>query len=152
MDRVKNLIIISLLGILFAYASIIIIGYGAAIAIPVDLLGPLVKSSPYLAFATIDLLTLGLPLASCFMMLALLIKLIKVNTHHLCYVLLALPFLLLLCSILIMSFLNSENVYFLATTLPKYILLAMLVFAITRLRLRQKTKDAQPPEITKPTI
>jgi hypothetical protein len=61
MDRVKVIILSSFLGILYAYLSIYIIGFGTAIAIPASILAPAAKAAPTFAFATVDLITIGLP-------------------------------------------------------------------------------------------
>jgi hypothetical protein len=60
MNRLKVIIIASLLGVLYAYLSIYIIGIGAAIAIPANILTPVVEAYPTVAFATVDLITIGL--------------------------------------------------------------------------------------------
>lgn len=64
MDQFKNRIVAVILGVALAYASITIIGIGAAIAIPVDILKPVVQVSDLLAFTLVDLFTIALPLAA----------------------------------------------------------------------------------------
>ena len=62
MNRVKATILASFLGILYVYLSIYIIGFATAIAIPTSILAPAAKAAPTFAFATVDLITIGLPL------------------------------------------------------------------------------------------
>lgn len=78
-------------GISFVFAVIMAFGYGAAVAIPKDILEPLVLLSPSLAFALVDLFTLGLPAVLIFVLLSLAVKLLKVRVV---YAILAMPFVL----------------------------------------------------------
>ena len=64
MDQFKNRIVAVILGVALAYASIAIIGIGAAIAIPADILKPVVQVSGLLAFTLVDLFTIAMPLAA----------------------------------------------------------------------------------------
>lgn len=137
MDRVKNYISLVVLGLIFAYFSITIIGYGAAIAIPVTILEPLAKSTPSFAFALIDLLTLGVPLIIFYILLVQLTKLLKVNNNHLVYVFLALPFYFLHLYLFIITFPDSEVAFYLASTLPKYVLLGLCVWYLSKQRLKK---------------
>lgn len=61
-------------GILFVYISISAMGYGAAIAVPQDFLLPLMQFSPTSALLLTDFLTIGLPLAALFYLLAVVFK------------------------------------------------------------------------------
>ena len=132
MDRVKNYIIVIILGFIFAYSSIAIIGYGAAIAIPSNVLGPMVKVAPSFAFVVLDLLTLGLPLTIAYLAFVQVSKLIKANNINHAYILLAVPFFLLHIYLFIVTYPDSEVVVYFATTLPKYILLGLCVWYLSK--------------------
>ncbi|XQW83591.1 hypothetical protein ACOYR1_10525 [Thalassotalea piscium] len=137
MDRVKNYIFLVVLGLIFVYFSITIIGYGVAIAIPANILEPLAKSIPSLAFALIDLITLGVPLVIFYILLVQLSKLLKANDNPLAYVYLVLPFYFLHLYSYIITFPNSEVVFYLASTLPKYVLLGLCVWYLSKQRLKK---------------
>lgn len=61
-------------GILFIFLSVTIIGYGAAIAVPRDILEPLMHFSSTFALSFTDFVTIGVPLAVSFYLIALLFK------------------------------------------------------------------------------
>jgi hypothetical protein len=128
MGKVKAHIVLVILGLVFAYFSNIIIGYGAAIAIPANILAPLVKSAPNFTFALVDALTIGIPIIIFYVLLVQLSKLFKVNNHDFAYAYLALPFFLLHLYYFIESFPNSGKLFYTITTIPKYILLALCVW------------------------
>lgn len=127
MDRVKSTIVVIILGAIFAYLSIAIIGYGAAIAIPSNLIEPMWRFSPTFASAVIDLITLGLPLMISYLVLVQVTKFIKIDNHPLVYLLLAVPFFLLHAFIFIGVSSGFEGITSLAMALPKYILLGLCV-------------------------
>ena len=61
-------------GVLFIFLSVTIIGYGAAIAIPKDILEPLMHVSSTFALSFTDFVTTGIPLAVSFYLVALVLK------------------------------------------------------------------------------
>ena len=132
MDRVKSYIIVIILGSIFAYSSIAIIGYGAAIAIPSNFLEPMVEVAPSFAFVVLDLLTLGLPLTIAYLVFVLVSKLIKANNINHAYILLAVPFFLLHLYLFIITYPDSEVILYLVMTLPKYILLGLCVCYLSK--------------------
>ena len=64
MDQIANRIIAVILGVALAYALIAIIGIGAAVAIPANLLKSVAQVSSLLAFTLVDLFTIAVPLAA----------------------------------------------------------------------------------------
>ncbi|MFN4055233.1 MAG: hypothetical protein ACK4GU_10200 [Alishewanella aestuarii] len=76
MEQLKNRAIALILGLVLAYAALWIIGVGAAIAIPAELLRPLAQVSTVLAFTLVDVLTIAVPLTAAFLILAFVVKLL----------------------------------------------------------------------------
>jgi hypothetical protein len=118
-NQVKVSILSVFLGVLFAYVSVIVLGYAATVAVP-----EFAKSSPMVAISAIDLIAAGLPLSIIFVVFALIIKRVGHNKSYLPYILLALPFFAL--HIFIGAFAEFNSVFF-ATTLPKYIVVVICV-------------------------
>ena len=126
MDRV-HFIVCLFLGIFFAYISIPVFGYGAAIAIPSDVLLPFAKNFPTATLASIDLITQALPLCLIYCALALLIKHFKLLSHWY-YLALVVPFYMLHSYLFILQ-LPAQNLgHALGILLPKYIALGLIVF------------------------
>lgn len=118
------------LGLLFAWASLTIIGIGAAVAVPPGLLGPLVSWSPLLAFSLVNLVTIGLPLAAAFSILALVGQRLTGQRDLLFHVLLLAPFVVMSGYYLFQHpqpLSRSE-----LTVLPQYLLLALCVYALSK--------------------
>lgn len=92
MDKVTNNVVTILLGALFAYVSLTVAGIGAAIAIPSSILTPFSQVSPYVAFAVVNLVTIGLPLLATYLVFAAVARLL---TKQVSYLLLTAPFILL---------------------------------------------------------
>lgn len=113
-------------GVLFTYLSISIIGYGAAIAVPVGVLLPLMQLSPTFALSLTDFVTIGVPLAISFYLLALVFRRLVSMVY---LPLLVSPFILFMLYGSVPSALRSEEMwYHFALTLAK--LLPVLVCAI----------------------
>lgn len=138
MDRV-HFIVCLFLGIFFAYISIPVFGYGAAIAIPSDVLLPFAKNFPTVTLATIDLITQALPLCLIYFALALLIKHFKLLSHWY-YLALGVPFYILHSYFFILQ-LPAQNLgHTLGILLPKYIALALIILYFVKQSLnKQKT-------------
>ena len=113
-------------GVLFTYLSITIIGYGAAVAIPENLLLPLMQFSPTFALSLTEFFTIGIPLAVSFYLLALIFRrLVKMVYSYL----LVAPFILFMLYGLVTIGYNNENIwYYFSLTVAK--LLPILACAI----------------------
>ncbi|WP_200897588.1 hypothetical protein [Arsukibacterium ikkense] len=61
MDQFKNWVVAVILGVALAYSSIAIIGIGAAVAIPADILKSVAQVSGLLAYTLVDLFTIAVP-------------------------------------------------------------------------------------------
>ncbi|MCO4798145.1 MAG: hypothetical protein KC484_02950 [Colwelliaceae bacterium] len=92
MDRVKITVLVVFLGLLYAYLSVGIIGIGAAIAIPSEIIDVTMKSYPIFTFAVIDLITIGLPLIIVYLLFAVLIRYLNMSKSYVPYIALLLPF------------------------------------------------------------
>ena len=113
-------------GVLFVYLSIVITGYGAAIAIPEKILLPLMRLSPTFALSLTHFFTIGLPLTVSFYFLALIFRLLfrMINASFL-----VAPFILFMLYGLVTIAHNSDDMwYIIALTLAK--LLPVLICAI----------------------
>lgn len=117
------------LGLLFAWASLTIISIGAAVAVPPGLLGPLVNWSPLLAFTLVDLVTIGLPLAAAFIVFALIGRRLGGQRDLLFQLLLIAPFVVMSGYYLLHH--PQPMSLFELTALPRYLLLALCVYALS---------------------
>lgn len=130
MEPLKNRLIAVILGIALAYASIVIAGIGAAVVIPADILKSVAEVSGLLAFALVDLFTVAVPLAAAFLVLALVSKWAIKTPDATFYVLLLAPVVLLQLYFVAQS--QPQLLYNLATTLPRYALLAVCFYYLAR--------------------
>jgi hypothetical protein len=104
-------------GLVFIYLSIVVTGLGAAIAIPESVLNPMAKLSLTVALSVVDLITIGIPLAICFVMYAWLLKSFLKTIN---YYLVAAPYImLLLFSFLEPGFSSNYSIYFVAQVFAK---------------------------------
>lgn len=130
MDQLKSRVIAVILGIALAYASIVIAGIGAAVAIPADILKPVAQVSGLLAFNLVDLFTIAVPLAAAFLVVAFASKLLIRKPDFTFYALLLAPLVLLQLYFVVQSPPSIFNN--IVTTLPRYLLLAMCFYFLVR--------------------
>ncbi|KKO46104.1 hypothetical protein WG68_07030 [Arsukibacterium ikkense] len=130
MDHIKNRVIALILGVALAYASIAIAGIGAAVAIPADILKPVVQVSALLAFTLVDLFTIAVPLAAAFLVVAFASKLLISKPDFTFYALLLAPLVLLQLYFVVQSQPQMFNT--IVTTLPRYLLLAVCFYFLVR--------------------
>lgn len=130
MDKITNRIIGVVLGVALAYASIIIAGVGAAIAIPTDILKPLAQVSHLLAVTLVDLFTIAVPLAAAFLIVAFASKLVISKPEFTFYALLLTPLVLLQLYFVAQS--QPQMLSNLVTTLPRHLLLAVCFYFLVR--------------------
>lgn len=129
MVKYKNYVAAVILGIALAFASIAIIGIGAALPVPAKLLIPLTKMSGFIAFVVVDFFTIAIPLAAVFLLFAFISMLFFKKNDGIFYLLLLAPMLL------------SDVYYFLQTQpqldnivpiLPRYLLLVICFYYLVR--------------------
>lgn len=130
MDQLKNRIIAVILGVALAYASIVIAGIGAAMAIPADSLKPVAQISGLLAFTLVDLFTIAVPLAAAFLIVAFASKLVIRTPDFTFYALLLSPLVLLQLYFVAQS--QPQMLSNIVTTLPRYLLLAVCFYFLVR--------------------
>ena len=130
MDKFLNRAVAVFLGIALAYASVVIIGIGAAIAIPAEILKPVAQLSFLLAFTLVDLFTIAIPLAAAFLVLAFASKLVIKKPDATFYLLLLVPLVLFQLYYLLQA--QPQLLYVLVTTLPRYLLLAACFYFLAR--------------------
>lgn len=128
MDRVKITVLGIFLGILYAYLSVDIIGIGAAIAIPASILTPVAKAYPTFTFASVDLITIGLPLIVVYFLFVLIIKYFNSSKSYFPYLVLLVPFCIQHIYFFVIMGQTQDWVYTLATIMPRYI--AIVLFAL----------------------
>ncbi len=131
MDRVKILMVSLMLGVLYAYISIPVMGIGAAIAIPSSIIAPIANTYPIIALALIDIVTIGLPLMVIYFLLALLVNYFNSNKHYFPFLLLLTPFLLQQFFFLFLVGQSSESINTFATIMPRYILIAAVALYLS---------------------
>ncbi|MGQ8364026.1 hypothetical protein [Glaciecola sp. 1036] len=123
-------VIAILIGVTLAYMSIFIIGAGAAIAIPSEILKPLVQISSMFAFTLVDLVTIAVPLSLTYLVLAFLgAKLIKAPSVTF-YALVLIPLILLQLYFILQS--QAQETFNLATTFPRLLLLVTVFYVFAR--------------------
>lgn len=130
MDQFKNRIVAVILGIALAYLSIAIIGFGAAVTIPADMLKPLAQVSVLLAFTLVDLFTIAVPMAAAFLVFAFASRLVIRKPDFTFYSLLLVPMLLLQLYFVAQS--QPQLLVNIVTTLPRYVLLTMCFYLLVR--------------------
>lgn len=130
MDHFKDRVIAVVLGIALAYSSIAIVGMGAAVVIPADILKPITQVSGLLAFILVDLFTIAAPLAAAFIVMAFASKLVIRKPDFTFYTLLLTPLLLL--QLYFASQLPPQMFNTIVTTLPRYLLLALCFYLMVR--------------------
>jgi len=130
MDKIKNRVIAVILGVALAYASIAIIGIGAAVAIPSEILEPVAQVSGLLAFTLVDLFTIAVPLAAAFLVAAFASKLVIRKPDLTFYVLLLAPLVLSQLYFVVQS--QPQMLNNIVTTLPRYLLLAVCFYLLVR--------------------
>ncbi|WP_334032050.1 hypothetical protein [Alteromonas sp. P256] len=113
-------------GVLFVCLSIVIMGYGAAVAVPEKMLLPLMQLSPTLALSLTSFITIGLPLTLSFYLLAVIFRRLfnMVNSSFL----IAPFFVFMVYGLATIAHNNDDMWYNLALTLSK--LLPVLLCAI----------------------
>lgn len=130
MDQIKNRVIAVILGIALAYSSMAIVGIGAAVVIPSDILKPITQVSGLLAFTLVDLFTIAVPLAAAFIVMAFASKLVIRRPDFTFYALLIAPLLLL--QLYFAAQLPPQMLNTIVTTLPRYLLLALCFYLMVR--------------------
>lgn len=130
MDQTTSRIIAVILGVALAYASIAIIGIGAAVVIPADLLKSVAQVSGLLAFTLVDLFTIAVPLAAAYLVVAFASKLIISKPDFTFYTLLLAPLVLLQLYFVVQS--QPQMLNNIVTTLPRYLLLAVCFYLLVR--------------------
>jgi hypothetical protein len=130
MEQLKNRVIAVILGIALAYASVAIIGIGAAVAIPSDILKPVAQVSGLLAFTLVDLFTIAVPLTAAFLVFALVSKLVIKKPDVTFYALLLAPLVLMQLYFIVQS--QPQLLHNIVTTLPRYLLLAVCFYFLVR--------------------
>lgn len=135
MDQFKNRVVAVILGVALAYASIAIIGIGAAVAIPSDILTPVAQVSGLLAFTLVDFFTIAVPLAAAFLVVAFVSKWVIKKPDITFYALLLTPLLLLQLYFVVQA--QPQMLSNIVTTLPRYLLLAVCFYCLVRSTNRQ---------------
>lgn len=130
MDQIKNRVIAVILGIALAYSSMAIVGIGAAVVIPSDILKPITQVSGLLAFTLVDLFTIAVPLAAAFIVMAFASKLVIRSPDFTFYTLLIAPLLLL--QLYFAAQLPPQMLNTIVMTLPRYLLLALCFYLMVR--------------------
>lgn len=115
-----------LAGVLYAYAAVLFMGYGAAIAIPEDVLRPLMMLSPALALALADFITMGIPAAVLFGLFALALYRFSGTAHP---SMLVAPFVLfMLFGLVILFESNDGKIIYIGQTMAK--VLPVIAYAL----------------------
>lgn len=130
MVNFKSYFIAVILGIALAFASVVIVSYGAAVAIPADILNPVSQISGLLAFTLVDLFTIAVPLAAAFLIVAFASKLVVSKPDFTFYALLLAPLVLLQLFFVAQS--QPQMLNNIVTTLPRILLLAVCFYFLVR--------------------
>ena len=117
-------------GVAFVYLSIIVIGVGAAVAIPESILKPMVRFSPIIALSIVDLITIGIPVAICFFVFTWLFKLALKSINY--YLFAAPYFLFMLYGLTNEGITNNDLTYYTAITVAKIIPVLLCVILLSK--------------------
>lgn len=122
MNRITSGIIALVLGVGFTFASVNIVGIGAAIPIPADIIKPLSQWSELLTAMFVDLVTAAVPLAAAFLLVSYICQRIfgQLNTYFV--ILLLVPWLIFQIYTFVMWPLPLDSVL---SILPRYLLLGL---------------------------
>lgn len=137
MGQYKHYLLAISFGLGLAYASIFIVGFGAAVAIPADIVKPLAQYSALLSSTLIDLVTIALPLAAAFLLCMVISSLVNKQPTNVFYVLQLVPLLGL--HIYFMLQMPSLSKMGLIPTLPRYLLLGWCLYYVLRRNKGSKT-------------
>jgi hypothetical protein len=120
----------AVIGVLFVLVAISIIGYGAAVAIPKNILAPLHEFSPTLAYFLVDFVTIGIPLAVTFYFVAWIAeRFVGINKYYM----LAAPFVIFMLYGLIGNGISNSTVFFYsAITVAKILPVLVSVVLLSR--------------------
>jgi len=134
MAQLTNRLIAVLLGGALAWASIAIVGIGATVAIPAEIIKPVAQVSGLLALTLADFVTIAIPLAAAFLVLAFASKLVVKKPDNTFYLLLLAPLVLYHLDFLLQDLLQSQSqlLYVAVTTLSRCILLAVCCYLLMR--------------------
>lgn len=134
MGQLTNRLIAVLLGATLAWASIAIVGIGAAVAIPAEIFKPVAQVSGLLALTLADFFTIAIPLAAAFLVLAFASKLVINKPDSTFYLLLLAPLVLYHLYFWLQDLQQSQPqlLYVTATTLSRCILLAVCCYFLVR--------------------
>lgn len=129
MGQYKSYLMAITLGIALAFASIGIVGYGAAITVPAETLRALMQISDLLAVIMVDFFTIAVPLALAFLLLAYSCKFILKTTDYKFFLLLLAPLVLLHAYFLLQS---PQQLNLIAPMVVRYLLLTLCFYFLVR--------------------
>lgn len=136
MVKFKSYLMALILGIALAFASIVIVGYGAAISVSADLLNMLMPISAFMAFIVVDFFIIALPLALAFLLFAYAAKFVFKNADNKFYLFLLAPLVLLQGYYLLQA---SAELNEIVSMLLRFLLLAICYYVIVRSHQPAKT-------------
>ena len=136
MAKFKSYLMALILGIALAFASIVIVGYGAAISVSADLLNMLMPISAFMAFIVVDFFIIALPLALAFLLFAYAAKFVFKNADNKFYLFLLAPLVLLQGYYLLQA---SAELNEIVSMLLRFLLLAICYYVIVRSHQPAKT-------------
>lgn len=139
MEPFRDRIISVTLGFVLAWASIFIVGFGAAIALPEQGLTVLLQFSELLTFALVDMLTIALPMTLAYCLTAVLGKRLVKTADWLYYALLLTPLLVLQGRFLLQ--IPEQQLQAFITILPRFILLGLAFYLLTRRLFRTDSRS-----------
>lgn len=136
MVKFKSYLMALILGIALAFASIVIVGYGAAISVSADLLNMLMPISAFMAFIVVDFFIIALPLALAFLLFAYAAKFVFKNADNKFYLFLLAPLVLLQGYYLLQA---SAELNEIVSMLLRFLFLAICYYVIVRSHQPAKT-------------
>lgn len=125
MVKFKHFFMAVILGIALAFASVVIVGYSAAVVVPAELFKALAQMSDLLAFVVIDFFTIAVPLAVAFLLLAYICKFFLKRPSGKFYLLLLAPLVLLQVYFLLQA---PAQLNVVVPMLPRFVLLAVCLY------------------------
>lgn len=122
MNKISRGIIALVLGVGFAFASVSIVGIGAAMSVPANIITPISQWSELFATILVDLVTIAIPLVAAFLLVSYICQRIFGQLDRHFVILLLVPLVLFQIYTLVMWPLPLDAVL---STLPRYLLLVL---------------------------
>ena len=117
-------------GLAFVYLAMFVTGIGAAVVVPEHVLKPMATFSPTIAISVVELITIGVSVAACFVLYSQLLKFSFQLTN---YYLMAAPYIIfLILSMFELGRLGSDSVHFIVQVTVRNLPFAVCLYVLAK--------------------